>query len=295
MGYDESDGKIMLEKDTDKICFHPPQDPLLPRKIIAFQKLTKKLGGILFMSRYRSTAVHLLGGCNASSDSSGGVCNHKGQVFDPKTPATVHAGLYVCDASLIPCSVGINPSLTIATAAEHASRYLVQDILEYKNKISASVAAADQNQFSVTGKNLENDNESTVLIKETMRGYVGGMPCTVHLKMKMQSQNLKSFDKRNWFIGEPHPLLRGKAGGYVVFRAIEKDRLHVIDGEMDLCVVDGRTPYTQYMHYRLLLAAASGSRCDEVRISLLVPKRMPFLFHFPFFYYYYMSLMQIYT
>ncbi|XP_052310139.1 uncharacterized protein LOC18100631 isoform X4 [Populus trichocarpa] len=222
MGYDESDGKIMLEKDTDKICFHPPQDPLLPRKIIAFQKLTKKLGGILCMSRYRSTAVHLLGGCNASSDSSGGVCNHK--------------------------------------AAEHASRYLVQDILEYKNKISASVAAADQNQFSVTGKNLENDNESTVLIKETMRGYVGGMPCTVHLKMKMQSQNLKSFDKRNWFIGEPHPLLRGKAGGYVVFRAIEKDRLHVIDGEMDLCVVDGRTPYTQYMHYRLLLAAASGSR-----------------------------------
>jgi hypothetical protein len=117
-----------------------------------------------------------------------------------------------------------------------------------------------------------------------MRGYVGGMPCTVHLKMKMQSQNVKSSDKRNWFIGEPHPLLRGKAGGYVVFRAIEKDRLHVIDGEMDLCVVDGRTPYTHYMHYRLLLAAASGSRCDEVRISLLVPKRMPFLFHFPFFF-----------
>ncbi|KAJ6698371.1 CHOLESTEROL OXIDASE [Salix purpurea] len=210
MGYDESDGKIMLDKDTDKICFHPPQDPLLPRKIIAFQKLTKKLGGILFMSRYRSTAVHLLGGCNASSDSSGGVCNHKGQVFDPKTPAAVHSGLYVCDASLIPCSVGINPSLTIATAAEHASRYLVQDILEYKNKINPGAAAGDQNQFSVTG--------------------------------------------------EPHPLLRGKAGGYVVFRAVEKEKLHIIDGEMDLCVVDCRTPYTQYMRYRLLLAAASGSR-----------------------------------
>ncbi|KAF9680856.1 hypothetical protein SADUNF_Sadunf06G0165100 [Salix dunnii] len=274
MGYDESNGKIMLDKDTDKICFHTPQDPLLPRKIKAFQKLTKKLGGILFMSKYRSTAVHLLGGCNASSDSSGGVCNHKGQVFDPKTPATVHAGLYVCDASLIPCSVGINPSLTIATAAEHACRYLVQDILEYKNKISPGVAAVDQNQFSVTGKNLENDNASTVLIKETMRGYVGGMPCTVHLKMKMQSQNLKSFDKRNWFIGEPHPLLRGKAGGYVVFRAIEKEKLHIIDGETDLCVVDCRTPYTQYMRYRLLVAAASGSR------YILEGKKIMNPFHF---------------
>ncbi|KAJ6745958.1 LYSOSOMAL ACID LIPASE-RELATED [Salix koriyanagi] len=76
----------------------------------------------------------------------------------------------------------------------------------------------------------------------------------------MQSQNLESFDKRNWFTGEPHPLLRGKAGGYVVFRAVENEKLHIIDGEMDLCVVDCRTPYTQYMRYRLLLTAASGSR-----------------------------------
>ena len=49
MGYDESDGKIMMEKDMNRICFSPPHDPLLPKKIKAFQKLTKKLGGILFL------------------------------------------------------------------------------------------------------------------------------------------------------------------------------------------------------------------------------------------------------
>ncbi|KAH1123147.1 hypothetical protein J1N35_006307 [Gossypium stocksii] len=54
--------------------------------------------------------------------------------------------------------------------------------------------------------------------------------------------------------------LKGKVGGYVVFRAIEKDKLHVIDGEVKMFEVNYRTPYTQYMHYRLLLAAASGSR-----------------------------------
>ncbi|KAF5939813.1 hypothetical protein HYC85_020980 [Camellia sinensis] len=37
------------------------------------------------MSRYRSTPVHLLGGCNASSDPSRGVCNPNGQVFDTKS------------------------------------------------------------------------------------------------------------------------------------------------------------------------------------------------------------------
>ncbi|KAM3689567.1 hypothetical protein ACJW31_09G055600 [Castanea mollissima] len=39
MGYDESDGKIMMEKDMNRICFSPPHDPLLPKKIEAFQKL----------------------------------------------------------------------------------------------------------------------------------------------------------------------------------------------------------------------------------------------------------------
>lgn len=130
MGYDESDGKIMMEKDMNRICFSPPHDPLLPKKIKAFRKLTKKLGGILFLSRYRSTSVHLLGRCNASSDPSYGVCNPIGQAFNPESSVMVHPGLYIYDASLIPCSVGINPSFTTATAAEYVSKHLVQDVFQ---------------------------------------------------------------------------------------------------------------------------------------------------------------------
>ncbi|KAK1288100.1 Long-chain-alcohol oxidase FAO1 [Acorus calamus] len=128
MGYDESDGRITLDEKSDKMCFVPSNDPLLPRKIGAFQKLTKRLGGILFMSRYRSTSVQLLGGCNSGSNPSLGVCNSNGQVFSHED---VHEGLYICDASVIPCSVGINPSLTIATVAEHISQCLVKDIMRY--------------------------------------------------------------------------------------------------------------------------------------------------------------------
>ncbi|ESR43391.1 hypothetical protein CICLE_v10011029mg [Citrus x clementina] len=254
MGYDEGDGKIMFEKSTNKICFSPPRDPLLPRKVEAFQKLTKKLGGILFLSRYRSTSVHLLGGCNASSDPSQGVCNSVGQVFDPKAAAGVHPGLYVCDGSLIPCSVGVNPCLTIAAVAEHVSRHLVKDVIEYKNKKGIEDVA------KTVDKNLKSNQRSMVVIKETMKGYIGGMPCTAYLKMKMNSQNLQGFDYTNSVMEDSHSLLRGKVGGCVVFTAIDKDTLHVIDGDVDLCQVDSRTPYTQYMRYRILLAASSGLR-----------------------------------
>ncbi|WOG89520.1 hypothetical protein DCAR_0208758 [Daucus carota subsp. sativus] len=262
MGYDESDGKITFERDTNKIYFQAPKDTLLPRKIKALQKLSEKLGGLLYMSKYRSTSVHLLGGCNAASDPSHGVCNSNGQVFDTNFHDSVHTGLYVCDASLIPCSVGINPSLTIATVSEHVSRHLVKDVLNYENMYGARFnrTAIDQKLSSMISKNLGGSRTSSIAFTEIMRGHVGGMPISAHLRVKLNMETCKDFDNMNMMSGKSHPLLRGKVGGYVVCPAVESDKIHVIDGEVDLCEVDIRTPYTQYMHYKLTLAASSGSR-----------------------------------
>ncbi|CAK9167617.1 unnamed protein product [Ilex paraguariensis] len=262
MGYDDSDGKIIFDKNTSNIGFQPPHDPLLPRKIDTFQKLTKKLGGILFMSRHRSTSVHLLGGCNASSDPSRGVCNPNGQVFDTKSPTTFHPGLYVCDASLIPCSIGVNPCLTIATAAEHVSRHLVQDALKFKTKEGTELtnAALDKKLGSIISGKFNSSQRSLVVVKETMRGHMGGMPCTASLILKLNCRTSRDSNKMSMVIGKSHPLLRGKVGGYVEIKGVEKDKLHIIEGEVDLCEVDIRTPYTQYMHYHLLLGASSGAR-----------------------------------
>lgn len=253
MGYDECDGRITLEKETNKICFIPPHDSLLPRKVVAFQKMTKKLGGTLFMSKYRSTSVQLLGGCNASSDHLHGVCNPNGQVYDSNSPNSVHRGLYVCDASIIPCAVGVNPSLTIAAAAEHVSKHLVKDILGYKREMGADYLSKSVGQtLDVNKETSKRTNGGNVLIKEVMRGFVSGMPCVAYLQMKINLQDEKVFNE--------YQLLRGKIGGHVIIRAIDKDKLNIIDGEVDLCQVDSRTPYTQYMYYRMLLASSSGSR-----------------------------------
>ncbi|CAA0818817.1 Unknown protein [Striga hermonthica] len=242
MGHDNSDGRLTFDKDKNVISFQPPHDRLLPRKVKALEKIAGKLGGILFLSRFASTAVHLLGGCIASSDSSLGVCDPEGRVFDTSAGGA-HMGLYVCDASLIPCSVGINPCLTIATLAEHVSRGVVRDNIG--------------NIGNFVGKNFDERRRKTVgsavvTTREVMRGKVGGMPCTAHLKLRFGGDD---YDSEN-----AATVLRGRVGGYVECRGVEIEKMYVIHGEVDLCKTDGKTPYTQYMHYRLLLAASSGSR-----------------------------------
>ncbi|KAF3970544.1 hypothetical protein CMV_005768 [Castanea mollissima] len=195
---------------------------------------------------------HIIGGCNASSDPSYGVCNPSGQVFNPESSVMVHPGLYICDASLIPCSVGINPSFTIATAAEYVSKHLVQHVLKHKK-----VETAYQNPHSISNKNTKSGWRSMVMFKETMRGYVGGMPCTAYVKMKMNSQEQKGFSEWKSCISNCYPFLRGKVGGYVEFKAIEKDKLHIIDAKVSLCEVDYRAPYTVHTLYAL-----SSSPCS---------------------------------
>jgi cholesterol oxidase len=60
-------------------------------------------------------------------DAASGVVNHKCQVFDAKGRDSTHSGLYVCDGSVIPRSIGVNPLLTIAALTERAMVHLARD------------------------------------------------------------------------------------------------------------------------------------------------------------------------
>ncbi|GKV31846.1 hypothetical protein SLEP1_g40509 [Rubroshorea leprosula] len=138
------------------------------------------------MSKYQSTSVHLLGGCNASPDHLGGVCNPQGQVYDPDSPGSVHQGLYVCDASIIPCSIGVNPALTIATVSEYVSKHLVKDIIGFKREKGTDFPFKSVYQNPCVDNNeTKRTNKGNVLIKEVIRGYVGVMPCTAFLKINI--------------------------------------------------------------------------------------------------------------
>jgi cholesterol oxidase len=63
------------------------------------------------------STAHILGGAVIASDPSGGVVDADQRVFG-------YENLLVCDGSVIPANVGVNPSLTITALAEHAMSHV---------------------------------------------------------------------------------------------------------------------------------------------------------------------------
>src|SRR5205085_11888407 len=71
--------------------------------------------------------VHPLGGCRMADDAAAGVVDGRCRVFAGEAGAAVHDGLYVCDGSIMPRSLGVNPLLTITAFTERAMIRLAAD------------------------------------------------------------------------------------------------------------------------------------------------------------------------
>jgi cholesterol oxidase len=70
------------------------------------------------------TTVHPLGGCPMAASAEAGVVNDRGQVFKGNHGSETYPGLYVCDASIIPCPLGVNPLMTITALAERIAEIM---------------------------------------------------------------------------------------------------------------------------------------------------------------------------
>ena len=71
--------------------------------------------------------IHPLGGCCLADGAETGGCNHKGQLFSSGVGSDVYTNLYVCDGSVIPTSLGVNPLWTISAVAERCASYMAED------------------------------------------------------------------------------------------------------------------------------------------------------------------------
>jgi len=140
MGNDSSDGIITLQKKWDKESINAIQlqFDLVKQKMI-FDKLIKAMTELAKEiaeegeknfdtplydpddpKKSSTVVLHPLGGCPMGKDVTQGVVNSFGQVFDPAKKDSGkpwHEGFYVVDGSIIPTSLGINSSLTIAALA----------------------------------------------------------------------------------------------------------------------------------------------------------------------------------
>lgn len=138
MGHDGAEGRITLEGDTARLDWPGLTDSAYRQLIRSeFRRLADAHGGNYRFLRVfgdKMISVHPLGGCGMGEAPHSGVVNHKGQVFDAAGGGDLdvitgqprlHRGLYVCDGSIIPTSIGCNPLLTISALAERATEMLL--------------------------------------------------------------------------------------------------------------------------------------------------------------------------
>lgn len=119
MGRDRSTGEIKLNQNKKVDIKYNYSDSELHYDRVREQMnaISDKLGGHFIDNPlthiHKMVAVHPLGGCPIGSNSENGFVNTEGKVFN-------YEGLYVLDGSIIPTSIGPNPSLTIAAIAERS-------------------------------------------------------------------------------------------------------------------------------------------------------------------------------
>lgn len=118
MGRDRNDGEIVLREDGEPVLKWRMDASRLhyDRVRREMKKIADQLGGTFLDNPLthidKIIAVHPIGGCIMGESPEQGVVNPQGEVFG-------YPGLYVVDASIIPTSLGPNPSLTIAALAEY--------------------------------------------------------------------------------------------------------------------------------------------------------------------------------
>ncbi|MCA8927625.1 MAG: alpha/beta fold hydrolase [Alphaproteobacteria bacterium] len=142
MSHDSSGGKIVLDETTDTVRVDWPgvgrefpyeRDNALLRDAadgIWANSLPSPLWHPNFGNRL--ITVHPVGGCCMGETSAAGVVNADCEVFRPSTDdaggTAVYDGLLVCDGSVMPTSLGLNPLLTISAVAERAMERLLDRV-----------------------------------------------------------------------------------------------------------------------------------------------------------------------
>ncbi|HVY43172.1 MAG TPA: GMC family oxidoreductase N-terminal domain-containing protein [Hyphomicrobiaceae bacterium] len=139
VGHDRAAGELVLEHDRIAIVWPGAiDDPVYSHIDATLQKAVAATGGTYMPNPLSKSffggnlfTVHPLGGCALATDRTAGVVDHQCRVFDgdPAKPAdATHPGLFVCDGSVVPRSLGVHPLLTITALAERAMLLLARDL-----------------------------------------------------------------------------------------------------------------------------------------------------------------------
>ena len=188
MGNEPTCGTMDLEDDRLRIRWPGiGSSPMFEQIDETLEHAAEAVGGTYIpnpewyeLQKHPLVTVHPLGGCPMGDTAETGAVDHTGAVFAGPTGTDVHTGLYVCDAAVMPRSLGVNPLLTISALAERNAARLAADrgwtidyggeppgsarapatgmLLEFTEKMSGWVAAGELDPEAGVAKGMEPDS-----------------------------------------------------------------------------------------------------------------------------------------
>lgn len=273
MSHDDGKGRIALDDGRLKVDWpgvsNQPVFEAIERNL---KRATKATGGTYVRNPLSETllgrnliSVHPLGGCAMAQDRTQGVVNHKCQVYDAQDgggPEAVHEGLYVCDGSVIPRPLGVNPLLTITALAERAMIHMARD----RGWAFSDAPKLDAPLLIAAPHGRETLSPAGVEFTERMQGYISpavNMPHETAARRGKDADAPFSFtvtvlidDIDRFMRDKQHP---GRIIGSVDCPSLSPEPLEIYDGAFNLMRVDTGAVETKRFDYRFSLAARDGS------------------------------------
>ncbi|TBC19533.1 alpha/beta fold hydrolase [Rhizobium ruizarguesonis] len=253
MAHDGSDGQMRL--GDDRLLVDWPgvgQKPVYQRIAGKMRTAVAATGGTYVpnptwtkMLNHSLVTVHPLGGCPMGADGASGVVDGACRVYSAATGTAVHPDLYVCDGSVMPRSLGVNPLITIAAVSERAMILLARregrdiGMLPRLPRPEADVARTIGLHF-------------TERMAGTIHPTDGGPQSDASFVVTV---NARDVDR---FIADPKHL--AELIGTVEAKALSPAPLTVIGGSFNLCAADPDRVETKQMTYTMPLVARDGSR-----------------------------------
>ncbi|MBZ5560913.1 MAG: GMC family oxidoreductase N-terminal domain-containing protein [Acidobacteriia bacterium] len=262
MTHDNGAGRMVLENDRLRIHWPGVGDQPIFRKVNErLQGAAQALGGTFVENPtwsklfHRSlVTVHPLGGCVMAEDATGGVVNHKGQVFSSIQGNSVYENFYVCDGAIIPRPLGVNPLLTISALAERCAALIAKD---HKWQIDYTLPSKPAALPAVPKVGIE--------FTETMRGYFSKKVTDDYQRGYDQGKRDNSPFQFTLTIGSEdladmidNPAHSARMVGTAVAPVLSPRPLTIVGGLFNLFVVNPNEANTRNMRYSMQLTSEEG-------------------------------------
>ena len=135
VSHDDARGRLVLRDGALRVEWPDvAQQKVYARVDEALTKIANEAGARYIKNPLVGTSMgtkpataHPLGGCGMGETAETGAVDHKCKVFSGPSGGETHTGLYVCDGSVMPRSLGCNPLLTISALTERAMVHFARD------------------------------------------------------------------------------------------------------------------------------------------------------------------------